>query len=172
MAQFSSDSVAICYVLPVLWMMPYFHIMVSMGRQARRYAVCRVVLQVGVATGRAPAAAAYWLGGLACWGIAGCLAAGLGCFWDGDARIGKKVVFAEKCITYMHTNHLGCSDQAGCCNPVGPVVVNPGSVVAVNRRPTPIATMQIDFIHSASAIGTLTVQKEFEIATLEDILCC
>ena len=32
--------------------------------------------------------------------------------------------------------------------------------------------MQIDFIHSASAIGTWTVQKEFEIATLADFLCC
>jgi len=38
----------------------------------------------------------------------------------------------------------------------------------------PVATLLIDFIHSASAIGrpTWTVHKEFEIATLADFLCC
>jgi len=30
--------------------------------------------------------------------------------------------------------------------------------------------MQIDLIHSASPIGTWTVQKEFEMATLADFL--
>ena len=43
--------------------------------------------------------------------------------------------------------------------------VTPGS-----GRPAPFATLQIDFIHSASAIGTWTVKKEFEISltTLTD----
>ena len=43
---------------------------------------------------------------------------------------------------------------------------NPGSGA------TPVVTLQIDFIHSAPAIGTWTVQKEFEIAILSDFLCC
>jgi len=38
--------------------------------------------------------------------------------------------------------------------------------------PTPVAMLQIDFIYSASAIGTWTVHKEFEIATLAHIFCC
>jgi len=37
---------------------------------------------------------------------------------------------------------------------------------------TPVATLQIDFIHSASAISTWTVEKKFEIATLADFFCC
>jgi len=32
--------------------------------------------------------------------------------------------------------------------------------------------LQIDFILSVSAISTWTVEREFEIATLADFLCC
>jgi len=45
--------------------------------------------------------------------------------------------------------------RPGRCNPGGPVTVTPG-------RRTPVDTLQIDFIHSASAIGTWAVQEEFE----------
>jgi len=53
------------------------------------------------------------------------------------------------------------------CNPGGPVMVTSGS-----GRPTPVDKLQIDVVHSASAIGTWTVEKEFEISTVADFLCC
>ena len=57
--------------------------------------------------------------------------------------------------------------RPGCgrCNLGGPV-----TVILDSSRPTPDATMQIDFVHSASAVGTWTVEKEFEIATLASLV--
>ena len=53
-------------------------------------------------------------------------------------------------------------------NPGGLVTVTPGS------RPEtyPVATVQTDVIHSASAIGTWTEQKEFVIAWHISCCCC
>jgi len=50
-----------------------------MGGLAGRGVACRVAVPVGMAAGRARATAAHWLSEQACWGGAGCPAAGLGC---------------------------------------------------------------------------------------------
>jgi len=50
--------------------------------------------------------------------------------------------------------------RPGRCNPGGPVTVTQG--MAYPRPwPTAVDTLQIDFIHSASAIGAWMVEKEF-----------
>jgi len=64
-ARSSSDGVAICYILPVLWMTSYFHTMGPTGGRVRRYAVFRVAVPAGVADGRARVAAAHRLAGSA-----------------------------------------------------------------------------------------------------------
>jgi len=59
------------------------------------------------------------------------------------------------------------------CNLGGLVTVTTGSGRPTHGPwPTPVAMLQIAFIHSVSAIGTWMVQKKFEIATLADFVCC
>jgi len=53
------------------------------------------------------------------------------------------------------------------CSPSGPVIPGSGRPI-----PTPVAMLQIDFIHSVSAIGMWMIRKELEIGTLVDFLCC
>jgi len=63
-AQITSGGVAICYVLPVLWMTSCFHTMGLMGGWTGT-PLCSMLEPVDVAAGWAWAAAAHWLAGLA-----------------------------------------------------------------------------------------------------------
>jgi len=62
---FSSDGIAIHYVLSVLQMMPCFYTMAPMGRQTWCCVVCHVAVPVGIATDQAQATASHCLIGSA-----------------------------------------------------------------------------------------------------------
>jgi len=69
-ARSSSDGVAIRYVLPVLRMTSCFYTVGPVAGRTASTVLCSELapVDVAVAADEAPAAAAHWLGGQACWG--------------------------------------------------------------------------------------------------------